>query len=39
MGNEKAWIKWRWKNVPAIIANNFIKELKLRILLINKIIN
>jgi hypothetical protein len=36
MGNEKAWIKWRWKNVPAIIANNFIKELKLRILLINK---
>lgn len=35
-GNEKAWIKWRWKNVPAIVVNNFIKELKLRILLLNK---
>ena len=35
-GDEKAWIKWRWKNVPAIIVNNFIKELKLRVLLINK---
>jgi hypothetical protein len=36
IGDEKGWIKWRWKNVPAIIVNNFIKELKLRILLINK---
>lgn len=35
-GDEKGWIKWRWKNVPAIIANNFIKEFKLRVLLINK---
>ncbi len=35
-GDEKGWIKWRWKNVPAIIVNNFIKEFKLRILLINK---
>jgi len=35
-GDEKGWIKWRWKNVPSIIANNFIKEFKLRILLLNK---
>lgn len=35
-GDEKGWIKWRWKNVPAIIINNFIKEFKLRILLLNK---
>lgn len=35
-GDEQGWIKWRWKNVPAIIANNFIKEFKLRILLLNK---
>lgn len=30
------WVKWRWKHIPAVIARNFIKEIKLRMLLLNK---